>query len=74
MLSRELVKRESEGRRIRIAVSGAGWIGSGFVTQVAGMKGMEVVLLADTDTALACRVFESTGVPRASIVEAIRES
>lgn len=69
MVYRELLKREAEGRRIRAAVSGAGWIGSGFVTQVSGMKGMEVALLADTDTKLAREVFESTGVPSDSIVE-----
>jgi predicted homoserine dehydrogenase-like protein len=70
MLSDELAKREREGRRIRTAVSGAGWMGSGFVTQVAGMKGMEVRVLADTDTRLARRVFESTGVAPDAIVEA----
>ena len=70
MLYKELLKRESEGERIRTAVSGAGWIGSGYVTQVAGMMGMEVSVLADTDTRLARHVFESTGVPSDSIVEA----
>ncbi len=69
MLYNELLKRESEGKRIRAAVSGAGWIGSGFVTQVAGMKGMEVTVLADRDAALARKVFESTGIPSGSIVE-----
>ena len=74
MVYRELMKREAEGRRIRAAVSGAGWIGSGFVTQVSGMKGMEVPLLADTDTALARRVFESTGVSADAIVETDKAS
>jgi predicted homoserine dehydrogenase-like protein len=69
MVYRKLMEREEEGRRIRAAVSGAGWIGSGFVTQVSGMKGMEVPLLADADTKLARSVMESTGVPADSIVE-----
>ncbi len=69
MVYRQLLKREAEGKRIRAAVSGAGWIGSGFVTQVSGMRGMEVPLLADADTALARAVMESTGVPADSIVE-----
>jgi predicted homoserine dehydrogenase-like protein len=69
MVYRGLMKREEEGRRIRAAVSGAGWIGSGFLTQVSGMKGMEVPLLADADTKLARAVMESTGVPADSIVE-----
>jgi predicted homoserine dehydrogenase-like protein len=69
MVYRELMKREEDGRRIRAAVSGAGWIGSGFVIQVSGMRGMEVPLLADTDTKLARAVLESAGVPADSIVE-----
>ena len=69
MLRQDLLLRESQDRRIRVAVSGAGWIGGGFVTQVAGMKGMAVTLLADEDTALARRVLESTGVPAHRIVE-----
>ncbi len=69
-LAQELVKREGEGKAIRVAVSGAGWIGGGFVTQVSRMKGMTVTVLADTDTALARQVFAETGVPPDAIVEA----
>lgn len=70
MVLQELIKRESAGKRIRLAVSGAGWMGSGFVTQVSRMKGMEVVLLADEDVGAARAVLESVGVPRDYIVEA----
>jgi len=69
VLYQDLLKRESEGKRIRVAVSGAGWIGGGFVTQVSRMKGMQVTLLADADARLARQVFESTGVPEDRIVE-----
>ena len=69
MYYQELLRRESEGRRIRAAVSGAGWIGSGFVTQVSGMKGMEVPLLADRDVEAARRAFLSNGIPAEAIVE-----
>ena len=69
MLRKDLVQRESEGKRIRCAVSGAGWIGGSFVTQVSRMKGMEVTVLADTDTRLARQVFKSTGVPADAVVE-----
>jgi predicted homoserine dehydrogenase-like protein len=31
----ELLRRQAEGRPIRLGVSGAGWMGSGFVAQVA---------------------------------------
>lgn len=69
MLLSDLRKRDSAGNPIRLAVSGAGWIGSGFVTQVARMKGMQVSVLADTDVALARTVLQSTGVPAERIVE-----
>jgi predicted homoserine dehydrogenase-like protein len=69
ILHRDLLKREREGKPIRTAVSGAGWIGGGFVTQVSRMKGITVNLLADTDTRLARQVFESTGIPTDRIVE-----
>ncbi len=66
----ELLKREASGRRVKLGVSGAGWMGSGFVTQVSRMKGMEVALLADEDVAAARAVFQSVGVPVDAIVEA----
>jgi len=64
-----LKQREAEGRPIRIGVSGAGWIGSGFVAQVAMMKGMVVNVLADTDTKAAREAFLATGVPADGLVE-----
>ena len=42
MIFQELKKRQVLGKPIRVGVSGAGWIGSGFVHQVAQMKGMIV--------------------------------
>lgn len=70
MLLKELEERQSAGRPIRVGVNGAGWIGGGFVAQVAQMKGMEVTLLADEQVALGRRAFESAGVPADRIVEA----
>jgi predicted homoserine dehydrogenase-like protein len=53
MIYQELAKLEAEGRPIRVGVSGAGWIGSGFVQQCSHVKGMEVTVLADDDLELA---------------------
>jgi predicted homoserine dehydrogenase-like protein len=53
-----------------VGVSGAGWIGSGFVAQVAHMPGMRVNVLADADPRLARQAFLATGVPAEQIVEA----
>lgn len=69
MIAQELLQLENEGRPIRVGVSGAGWIGSGFVHQVAQMKGMRVPLLADPDTTLARQAFINSGVPADEIVE-----
>jgi len=70
MLQQELLQLEAEGHPIRVGVSGAGWIGSGFVAQVAHVPGMEVNVLADTDTRAAWEAFIATGVEREDIVEA----
>ncbi len=70
MLQQELLQLEAEGHPIRVGVSGAGWIGSGFVAQVAHVPGMEVTVLADTDTRAAWEAFIATGVEQEDIVEA----
>ena len=57
-------------RPIRVGVSGAGWIGSGFVAQVSHAPNMVVNVLADADTGLACQALVATGVPAGEIVEA----
>ncbi|MCF7928499.1 MAG: hypothetical protein K9L68_05965 [Spirochaetales bacterium] len=58
------------GRQIRVASTGAGWMGSGFVSAVKHVTGMEIVILTDPDTALARRVLEENGgIPKDFIVE-----
>jgi predicted homoserine dehydrogenase-like protein len=70
MLQQELLRLEAEGKPIRVGVSGAGWMGSGFLAQVAHVPGMEVAVLADADTRTAWEAFTSTGVEKEDIVEA----
>jgi predicted homoserine dehydrogenase-like protein len=70
MLQQELLKREAEGKPIRLGVSGAGWMGSGFVRQVSLMRGMQVSVLADAETRSACEALVASGVPYEGIVEA----
>ena len=69
MLSQDLLRRQAEGRPIRLGVSGAGWMGSGFLAQVAHVPGMQVSVLADADTRAAWEAFVATGVAREGIVE-----
>lgn len=70
MLFEVLEKLESEGRPIRVGVSGAGWIGSGFVQQCNYVKGMDVNLIADEDLASARDTFLKAGISKGQIVEA----
>jgi predicted homoserine dehydrogenase-like protein len=70
MLQQELRRLEAEGKPIRLGVSGAGWMGSGFVAQVAHVPGMEVNVLADADTGAAWQALVASGVDRDGIVDA----
>ncbi|MEN3188639.1 MAG: SAF domain-containing protein [Atribacterota bacterium] len=71
---RELLQLEAQGRSIRIGLSGADWLGSGFATEVHRVPGMEVVLMADQDVEKARQVFLSLGYSEDLIVEAENSS
>lgn len=62
MIHEDLARLDSEGKPIRVGVSGAGWIGSGFVAQVAHVSGMQVNVLADPDIAAAKQAFQAIGL------------
>ena len=70
MLKHELARLEADGNPIRLGVSGAGWMGSGFLAQVAQVPGMGVTVLTDADTESAWEAFVTRGVARENIVEA----
>jgi predicted homoserine dehydrogenase-like protein len=65
----ELLRRQDQGKPIRVGSSGAGWMGSGFVAQMSYVPGMQVSLLADPDTSAACNAFVSSGISLEAIVE-----
>ena len=69
MIYDDLRKLESEGKPLRIGVSGAGWMGSGFVAAVSHVPGMRIVVLADQDTSMACEVLQKHGVGKDDILE-----
>ncbi len=52
---------EREGNPIRIGLVGAGQMGRGFIAQVAGIPGMEVVAVADIDPERAVTAFREVG-------------
>lgn len=68
----ELFKLQAEGNPIRVGVSGAGWMGSGFVAQMAHVPGMDVLVLADEDTQAARQAFIASGIDNEDIIEAVR--
>ncbi len=70
MIHQELRKLEAEGRPIRVAASGAGWMGSGFVAAMKHVPGMELVVLVDSDPKAAAEAFLAAGYGRDEIVEA----
>ncbi|WP_420645081.1 NAD(P)H-dependent oxidoreductase [Candidatus Leptofilum sp.] len=70
MLYQELKQRAAAGNPIRVAASGAGWMGSGFAAQMAHVPGMELSVLIDPDLEAACDAFLATGLAKNDIVEA----
>lgn len=72
MLLNDLKKRAAAGNPIRVAASGAGWMGSGFAAQMAHVPGMELSVLVDADLQAACDAFTATGLDRGDVVEAAR--
>jgi len=69
MIYNDLLKLESEGKPLRLGVSGAGWMGSGFVAATSHVPGMNIAVLADPDTGKACEVLQKHGVQKGDIVE-----
>lgn len=72
MLYDALKQRAAAGNPIRVAASGAGWMGSGFAAQMAHVPGMELSVLVDADLQAACDAFMATGLDRGDVVEAAR--
>jgi len=70
MIHEDLARLDSKGKPIRVGVSGAGWIGSGFVAQVAHVKGMQVNVLADPEVSAAEQAFLAIGLTNDDLVEA----
>jgi predicted homoserine dehydrogenase-like protein len=70
MIRQALQQRQAEGNPIRVGASGAGWMGSGFMAQMRLVPGMEVTVLADSDTGAARKAFLDSGVAAEDIVEA----
>ena len=60
-LRRKLEGLENANTPIRIGLVGAGQMGRGFISQVAGIPGMEITAAADMDVQRALSAFRETG-------------
>ncbi len=69
MIRDELKALESQGKPIRLGVSGADWLGSGYVRAFNYVPGMRVDVLADPKVELAIAALKECGVPAEDIVE-----
>jgi len=69
-LNSRLRTLEAKGQSIRIAVTGAGWMGSGFVAAISIMPGMEVAVIVDDDANEAREAFVAAGYATESVVVA----
>ena len=69
-LYEQLVERERSGKPISVGLVGAGQMGTGLVSQVAGMQGMNVTAIADIALDRARAAFRAVGIPDEQIVEA----
>lgn len=65
IVDRALEQRAAEGRPIRVAMLGAGFMGRGIALQIASaVQGMELVGIANRHVAGAVKAFEQAGQPR----------
>ncbi|NNE35411.1 MAG: NAD(P)-dependent oxidoreductase [Rhodothermales bacterium] len=69
-----LQRRESEGRPVRVAVVGAGYMGRGIVLQIlTGIPGMTVVAVANRTLSEARRAYSQGGVEAVAMVSTVSE-
>jgi len=73
MLYPDLLKLQKQGKPIRIGMSGAGWMGSGFITQVKYIPGMRVVVVADKNLPQAHHTLLESGTSKSDVIETNRK-
>ncbi|PLS83716.1 MAG: NAD(P)-dependent oxidoreductase [Chloroflexi bacterium] len=69
-LYEQLAERQRTGKPISVGLVGAGQMGTGLVSQVALMQGMDVTAIADIALDRARQALVAAGVPQEQIVEA----
>ena len=67
MIHEKLIRRETEGNPIQVAIVGTGHMGAGVAYQISTMKGIKVAALAERDAPKAVKVFAANGIPEDQI-------
>src|SRR4051812_8079099 len=70
MLHTQLLRREQEGRPIRVGIIGAGTFGTQIVAQTCRMKGMRISAIADLQPERGLRALELGGIERGVVQRA----
>lgn len=68
-LNKKLEELEKEGRKIKVALIGAGQMGNGMVSQMKNMKGIEASIVVDINIQLARKAYLDAGINDNDIVE-----
>ena len=69
MINTQLAKLESEGKRIKVGLVGAGRFGTSIVSQVSQMKGMDISIIADINPQKAIDAYGHYGLEASEICE-----
>ncbi|MEI3605151.1 SAF domain-containing protein [Pseudogracilibacillus sp. SE30717A] len=69
-INRKLAAFQKEGKRIHVGLVGAGQMGRGMVSQIEGMKGMQVSAIADINVEAVKSAFKFAGIEENKITSA----
>ncbi len=69
-INRKLAAFQKEGKRIHVGLVGAGQMGRGMVSQIEGMKGMQVSAIADINVEAVKSAFKFAGIEDNKITSA----
>ena len=70
MIGAALRAREADGKRVKVAVVGAGRFGASVIAQIAGVPGMEVAAIADRNPVNLAAAWEAYGAAPDEVVPA----
>ena len=74
LIDRALAEREREGRPIKVAMIGAGFMGRGIALQIlTATPGMELVAVGNRHLEAARHAFVEAGIPDTTVVEGVSE-